>query len=57
MEYITVSRLKEMIKHHGNDWVFLIDGHPIDEDEVEILFGYPADYGIWDEDEGDEDAE
>ena len=57
MDYITVKRLKQMIKNHGDDWVFLIDGHPIDQDEVETLFGYPGDYGIWDDDEGDDDAE
>ena len=41
-EITTVEDLERMIKHHGELWVLLVDGEPIDPHL--ITFGYPWDY-------------
>ena len=49
----TVADLKQYTDgRHGNDWVLLINGQPVNKEN--ITFGYPAEYGLWNDDDKDE---
>ena len=55
-EYITpedITTIADLKRYsdgiHGDNWVLLIDGNPVNRED--ITFGYPADYGLWDEED------